>query len=189
MTEHFQQSIDALTAKIEQEEQTFLRSLIRRKILVNELCAEAGVPARFPDVNVGANLDTSLDPVRLTASATVSPGVKSDEFFGKSLSGSIKRVLELRKGAGQGPATVEEIYRVLMQGGYSFPSRSPEPNIQGLTVSIGKNSAMFVKLPNGQIGLKEWYPQAQRLKLRNRPEQPSVENGDAEPQQKEQEEN
>jgi hypothetical protein len=32
--------------------------------------------------------------------------------------------------------------------------------LQGLSISIGKNSALFVKLNNGLIGVKDWYGNA-----------------------------
>lgn len=162
MTDHYQQSIAALVAKIEQDEQTFQQGIGKRKMLVNELCVEAGIEPRFPNVNESS---TSARP----AAAPSMSAVKSDEFFGRPLAGSIKRVLELRRVGGNGPATVEEIYQALAQGGFSFVARSPEQAIQGLTVSIGKNSAVFVKLPNGKVGLKEWYPNVRgRLQEENK---------------------
>ena len=70
----------------------------------------------------------------------------------------IRRVLELRKSIGEGPTEVKEIYRLLNLGGYEFNTKDAQNNITGLHVSISKNTNAFAKLPNGLIGLVEWYP-------------------------------
>src|SRR6266705_3448677 len=97
--EHLHRSIAHLSAKIDAEEQAFRQSLVKRKTLVNELCAEAGVDPKYPDVNADA---PAMATTRSNGAAFLP--IKPTEFFGKSLSGSIRRVLELR---GRNPATVE----------------------------------------------------------------------------------
>ena len=175
MTDHYQQSIAALVARIEQDEQAFVQTMAKRKMLVNELCVEAGVEPRYPNVTEA--------PSAATPRPSSTPGgIKSDEFFGKPLAGSIKRVLEMRRISGNGPASVEEIYRALLAGGFDFATKNQDQNIQGLTVSIGKNSAVFVKLPNGQVGLKEWYPNA-RPRATARRDTPESDGGEEEQQE------
>src|SRR5258706_9171018 len=125
--EHFQRSIAHLSGKIDAEEQAFRQSLVKRKTLVNELCAEAGVDPKYPDVNAEAPTT-----ITRTNGAAVVP-VKPMEFFAKSLSSSIKRRLELR-GNGN-PMKVEEIYRALVQADYDLRTKNVDVPIQGLSVS------------------------------------------------------
>jgi hypothetical protein len=164
MSDPILQSIEALVTKIDQDEQAFIAALNRRKALVNGLCDEVGAEPRYPDL-----AESLATPTRApSSSGTTFTTVRPDQFFGQSLSGSIKRVLEMRKAANLGPAEVRDVYDVLVKGGYAFDTRNPKDAIQGLTVSIGKNSAMFVKLPNGQVGLKEWYPGVRSARGRQR---------------------
>lgn len=55
------------------------------------------------------------------------------------------------------PASIDDIYSVLVEGGFNFPSNDPEKQKQGLAVSLGKNTIAFRKLPSGLFGLAEWY--------------------------------
>ncbi len=114
---------------------------------INDLCDVAGLPAKY-DLSGG---EPGAAPARILGT------IRPDEFFGKPLATAVKAALNHLRSVGRAPAPVEAIYEVLQSGGFEFSSRSKEVAIQGLSVSIGKNSDSFVKLPNGLIGVKEWY--------------------------------
>jgi hypothetical protein len=82
-------------------------------------------------------------------------------FLGKSFSAAAKAVFEMRGEAAHGPspATADEIHAGLMQGTFDFKNSDVEDQKQSIRISLGKNSAMFVKLPKTELfGLAEWYP-------------------------------
>src|SRR5687768_11672220 len=74
------------------------------KKLVNELCAEAGIPIRYQTIS--------------EAGGTTS--IRSDQFYGLPLTAAIRNYLELRKARNLGAATVAEIFRAIKEGGYKF---------------------------------------------------------------------
>ena len=77
-----------------------------------------------------------------------------DQFYNKPLATAVREVLEMRK---RRPATSQEIHAALKTGGFAFESRDDENAMRGMAVSISKNTALFARLPNGLIGLNEWY--------------------------------
>jgi len=148
MSDHFLNTIAALEEKLAEQ----MRPVNKTRSMINDLCEMAGLPPKY-DISEGA------ENANGTRSRPIDSQIRSDDFFGKPLSTCIRKVLELRKAAtGEGPTEVKEIYRLLKLGGYKFNTLDDANNLTGLGVSISKNSLIFVKLPNGLIGLVEWYP-------------------------------
>ena len=56
-------------------------------------------------------------------------------------------------------ATVAEIQSALNEGGYSFDTKDDENAKNGLRQSLRKNP-VFHRIPSGEWGLLEWYPNA-----------------------------
>ena len=122
-----------------------------------------------------------------SGSSSTSPlrSIRPDQFYGKPQATAVREVLNLLRAAGRAPASVDTIYDVLCQGGFAFETKAKDAAIQGLHISIGKNSALFVKLNNGLIGVTEWYggaPKARRKKENGGQagdDQPQTENNEA----------
>lgn len=151
MSEHLHLSIADFQAQITADE----KRLADDKRLVNRLCGKAGIPALYQD----AELESS-----------VSSGIRADEFYGRPLATVMREVLQKRRAANAGPASVQEIFDALRAGGYLFSTKNDENAKRGLYISLSKNTGTFHKLPNGLYGLLEWYPDA--------PKQKEVKNGE-----------
>jgi len=140
MADDILNTIEALTtrAKAKEEEANKLKKL------VNELCAEAGMPIRFETVTESRDVAS----------------IRSDQFYGLPLTTAIRNYLEIRKASGLGAATVIDIYRAIRDGGYKFDTKNEDNARIGVGNALRKTSAIFHRLPNGQYGLLGWYPSA-----------------------------
>jgi len=90
----------------------------------------------------------------------------SDEYYGSPLATVVKEVLEKRKAAGRGAATLDEIYNYLLAGGCKLIGKNEAIKKRGLAISMSKNQK-FHKLPNETWGLTEWYPSAKESRETN----------------------
>ena len=147
--DHFDQSIAALQKTLREHE----AKVIETKKLINSLAEVAGREPIYLDVDVQAQ--ASIENIR------------PDTFYGQPLNTSIRRVLEMRNAADLGPASVRDIYDLLTRGGFEFPRAKTAKNaMDSLRISLGKSSHTFHKLPNGEYGLLEWYPNVRAPKKR-----------------------
>lgn len=137
-------TIEVLTNKIRAKEE----EANKLKKLVNELCAEAETDIRYPDISEASG---SLAAIR------------SDQFYGLTLTAAIRNYLERRKASGLGAAAVAEIYRAIRDGGYKFETNREENAKISVSNALRKTSSIFHRLPNGQYGLLVWYPSAKAL--------------------------
>jgi hypothetical protein len=119
--------------------------LAENKRTVNRLCARAGRPPRYPEAENGSGAQVGI--------------IRADQYYGQPLAAAVRNILEGRKLAGLGSATVREIYETLLKGGFQFEAKDENAQ-RGLRQSLTKNSQTFHKLPNGTYGLLEWYPGA-----------------------------
>ena len=56
------------------------------------------------------------------------------------------------------PASVDEIHEALVQGSFGFSVSGFDAQKNSIRISLGKNSAQFVRLPSTDLfGLVEWY--------------------------------
>jgi hypothetical protein len=141
MSDDILNTIEVLTKRVGTKEE----EASKLKKLVNELCAEAGVTARYPNIaeSNGAN-----------------GGIRSDQFYGQTLTAAIRNYLEHRKASGFGAAGLNEIYLAVRDGGYKFESKNEENAKISVGNTLRKTSSIFHRLPNGQYGLLTWYPSA-----------------------------
>jgi hypothetical protein len=171
--DHIEKTIETFDARIAEIAAKAEREILELKKAVNQICVVAGKDPKY-EIDENAASITTIAAKQTTM-------FKSDEFYNKPFATAVRQVLSALRNVNQAPAKVDAIYDLLLQGGFDFASKNRETAIQGLTVSIGKNSDVFVKLPNGLIGLKEWYG----LPARARPRGASKEtngNGDDEQQ-------
>lgn len=140
MSSHLDQTIADLQSEIRAKEV----ELNAVKQTVNMLCIRAGREELFVISESGHDDQLSQ--------------IKSDTFYGQPLNSSVRKILEMRKSAGKGPAKVREIFDALCKGGYEFDAKNDDNAMRGLRISLGKSSRDFHKLPNGEYGMTEWYP-------------------------------
>jgi hypothetical protein len=147
MSEQMKPAIAILQTELKEQEQ----QVIETKKLINSLCKRSGMPPMYADAE-------------LTVSGGVPLSIRSDQFYGQPLAGSIREILQMRRALNQGPATVNEIYDSLHEGGFKFETKNEDNSKRGLRISLMKNTAVFHKLPNGKFGLLEWYPNVKAAK-------------------------
>jgi hypothetical protein len=129
-----QGAIDKLQEKIKSHKQT-----------INHLCGEMNEAPLYPDA------DEEL--------ASNSTATRSDEFYGKPLATAVRTILERRKRANLGAATVPEIYKVMKEGGFHFEAKNEANAQRSLHIAMAKNTSTFHRLPKtNKYGLREWYP-------------------------------
>src|ERR1043165_680683 len=101
MSEHALKLIEELRLEVSRAEE----SIRPNKLLANQLCARAGIPPIYPDVN-------DQTP------AAVLNGIRRNQFYGRPLSTCIREYLELRTNLPVKEATLDEIFSALKEGGY-----------------------------------------------------------------------
>lgn len=119
----------------------------RAKAIINELCAKNNLPARYAASEIEGRSGGAFK-------------IRSDQFHGRPLATCVKELLEMRRAANLGPATINEILDSLVEGAYEVGAKSTQIARVSLYNSLGKNPA-FYKLPNKQWGLRAWYPNAE----------------------------
>jgi hypothetical protein len=161
------QAIDIAVAKLRELE----TQVAETKKIINGMCKLGGQPPMFPDTDEGAGLSLG--------------GFRSDQFYGQPLTKVVRDVLSARKAANLGAASVNQIYDAMTAGGYRFDASSDENAKRALRISLTKNSAVFHKLPNGEYGLREWYPNIKDAKeAKSKPSNNGAEAGaDQKPEQ------
>ncbi|HTU68241.1 MAG TPA: hypothetical protein VMF52_20020 [Steroidobacteraceae bacterium] len=148
---HIKPLIAELQTRLADEEKAAAAAIAtvnKTKTAINVLCDLAGEPPMFTDIGDAPSVST-------TPAAPAAPAIRPDQYYNKPLATCVKAVLAERKA--QGPMSVADIYAVLKAGGYNFETKDPENAQRGLAVSISKNTPLFARLPNGLIGLTEWY--------------------------------
>lgn len=143
MSDHILRTVEELEQKLVEQ----INAVISTKRLINQLCEMGKAPIRYHDTD-------------LTPSSGPSLSIRSDQFYGQPQAACVREILEMRKALNKGPATVNEIFTSLVDGGFAFDTKNDENAKRGLRISITKNTALFHKLPNGKIGLLAWYPNA-----------------------------
>lgn len=142
MSNHIEQAI----ADLEERLKPLEVQATEIKTAINQLCKVSGLPERY-------TLGREEAPTQ----------IRNDQFYGQPLATCVRTFLVSRKAAGHGAASVGEIYSALLKGGYQFDSKNEDYSKRGLRQSLTKNG-IFHKLPNGNYGLTEWYPNAKERK-------------------------
>jgi hypothetical protein len=143
---------DTLIAKALEQIAIHDAESLRLKRWVNDADIMLGASPRFGD------LQAAVPGVVAKASAKKwGPGA----FFNKPFSTAVRMILIARhEAAGNepAPATVDEIHDALAEGSFGFETNGADAQKNSIRISLGKNSAAFVRLPNTDLfGLVEWY--------------------------------
>lgn len=139
MADQVDQLAEALRRLTDLEQQ-----VVKTKKFINQCREFLGQPPQFLDVDLES------------LSALAAP--RSDEFYGQPLAQVVRTILERRRLANLGAASVPEIYRAMKEGGFHFNTKNESNAIRSLRNSLAKNTAAFHRVPNGDYGLRDWYP-------------------------------
>jgi hypothetical protein len=148
MRQEYMPAIDGLERELEEVE----RKAGELRGAINTLCRLAGIEARYAEGSINAKTAPTLTQLR------------PDTFYGKKMQTAAREFLEMRKTADLGPATPKNVYEALRDGGYQFETQDEVTALISLRATLRKNSQTFHKLPNGQYGLRAWYPNARPAK-------------------------
>ncbi|MFA7485774.1 MAG: hypothetical protein WCZ89_07100 [Phycisphaerae bacterium] len=146
--DHIEKTIEELRQKVLEKE----KELNDAKTTVNNLCSMVGKPPLYT--------------IEEQASVVPVGNLHGDEYYGRPFAGVVTTILEGRKIQGLGPATVREIYDIMIAGGYQFETQDTNNAMRGMRISLTKNQK-FHKLPNGKWGMTEWYP---KIKVNKEPQ-------------------
>src|ERR1700733_8528834 len=149
MDEHQTAMLEQAKRKLVEQKQ----AVIDTKKFINQLCQFAGSPPLY-----------SIEDEK-TSSAGIG-AIQRDSFYGKSVTTAVRELLEMRKTSSLGAATHSEIVEALKVGGFDFATLSADSAVaqRAVSITLGKNSGIFHKLPNGNWGLLAWYPEAKEKK-------------------------
>lgn len=155
MSDHLLQTIDMLVADVTTKQ----KEIAELQRTVNYLCTKAGIATKYEQIETPGAAANS-------ASLTIAP----DEYHGKPLNRAITDYLNRRAKSmpNAKTASAEEIYEVLIRGGYTFEQRTRDEQMHSLKTSLGKSTHTFRKLPNGTYGLVEWYGETEPKQRRSR---------------------
>jgi hypothetical protein len=155
MAEHIKHTLAELQADIDAR----MTALAEDKRMVNRLAARIGLPPVYPD--------GEIEPQQ--ASAVIG----RDDFVGQPLMTAMRLYLEKRKLAmpQSAPATVNELYDGLLEGGYEFESKKEENAKRIIRITLTKNSGTFYRVGKA-YGLVVWYGPKVQKKVRKAPAEP-----------------
>ncbi len=144
MNEKLQGAIEELEGLLKGK----LQEVANIKKTINLLALQADLPQPYADAD---------DPIAV-GSATV----RRDQFYGKTPIVAAREFLEMRGRA----VNADEICSALKEGGFDYTALGWEEKsfLRNLAISLGKNTSIFHRLPNGSIGLLKWYPAASKKK-------------------------
>lgn len=144
--EHVEKTLNLVVAQVEELE----RQVADKKRTANDLCRLLQQPPMFGDVE----------------SVNSSMATRPDEFYGREMPEVIRTVLEKRKRANLGAATVSELYDAIVKGGFHFQTTNAAYAKRGIYSVLASNDG-FHKLPDGRYGLIIWYPAARSAGIPN----------------------
>lgn len=152
--DHVLKTIDDAKAKLRQIED----EAQRLRMFINQCCVFAGIAPMYGEADAVSGREAALTVAR-------------NSFFGRPLTTCVREFLLMREKASgnPSPASLDEIFGALKSGGYDLAtvSNNGEDQKRGVAISLGKNSSTFVRLPTGDWGLLEWYPNIKEKKKKS----------------------
>lgn len=163
MDSHHRKTLEEAQQRLHEQEEAVRET----KRFINQLCTFAGEAPMYADAEQRSN---AIVPLR------------GDEYYGQKQSTACRLVLERRKAANLGPASLDELHAALLEGGYQFAAKTALIEKRSLYQMLIKNTSIFHRLPNGKFGLDAWYPDTKRQRRLTKDEAEGSngdENGDA----------
>src|SRR4051812_4968090 len=118
---------ETLNIILEQLHELERQSAVKKRT-VNDLCRVLGRPLVYEDVEAAAGFST-----------------RPDEYYGRTAPEVIRSILEKRKQANLGAATINEIYNAMNEGGYHFQTANDLHAKRGIYSVL--SDSVFHKLP------------------------------------------
>lgn len=137
MSDHVKKTLSDVAGQIESLE----AELLEKKRFANYLSNMDG----------GGDVYSEIAGPKSTAGKTPTRG---DEFVGMKAQTAFRAVLDM----GGEPLDINQIYELLIKGGYEFSAKNETNSKNSLRVTLSKRSNVFRKLTNGKYGLQDWYP-------------------------------
>ena len=146
MSENVKNTISELTAELEIK----MSEIASLKETINMLSKRIGLNPPYPDTA----------PEKIVG---LRKPIKPDQFYGVSPITAARMYLETRGEA----CPAGEVLQALSDGGFDFNAKGWKEKIRlkNLSISMGKNTAIFERLPNGYYGLSKWYPNSPKRKV------------------------
>jgi hypothetical protein len=151
MSDAIKKAIEEMQTELQQQEQ----QVADTKKLINQLCGRAKMAPIYTDAELQVNM------------AVVA--VQRNSFFGRPLQTCVREFLEMRKRSNLGPASLNQIFDALREGGYdlkTISANSEADQKRGVAITLAKNSATFIRLPTEDWGMRDWYPNVREKKNR-----------------------
>lgn len=145
--QEIQQALETMHRTI----QAALAKVSTLKKAANMMASGAGLPEPYDDVDIDARGGAAFR-------------LRPDQFHSEKAPASAARSYLGLRGKDRGATTIDDIYDALARGGYDFGGiKEPEAK-QNLRIALAKDGKVH-KLPNGYIGLREWYGIADEEKV------------------------
>lgn len=140
MSEHIAKTLADVQEAISKLE----REVAQKKELANQLAGMGGLPLPYPVIE--------------TAEAPGSAVIARDAFVGQTLHSAMRLYLEKRRLTmpNSAPATVNEMFRGIQDGGYTFETKNEDNAKRNIRIVLGKNTNTFHRVGDA-FGLLSWY--------------------------------
>lgn len=139
------EAIKATIAELQNQIASWEREIQETKRVCNTLAHRAGLSPIYGEAELQAR-DSVGTPRR-------------DQYYGKTLTTAMREFLQSRRQGNLGPATVQDIFDGLTQGGFDHGSANEDNARRVIRITLTKNSSIFHRLPDDKhFGLMEWYP-------------------------------
>jgi len=133
--------------EIEAEEQRIITTVVKQledeeqriKAAINSLCAVIGQPRKYDEVTSELHQTSQTRP---------------DQYKGKRIAYAVEEILKKWREAGISSATLDQLYKELLLGGFAYINRTVGLQKRGIAIAMGKQSEKFQKLTNGAWSLK-----------------------------------
>lgn len=125
--------LEAKLAPLEEQIAPIMAEIRRWRVAINMICEAADEPPRY-------QIEDGAKPA--PAASARRPYGRS-EFYDKPLATVVRRILD-----DCGALDIEELYEIMLSGGFNFTAATPEKAKNNLKISLGKNMK-FGRTPNG----------------------------------------
>ena len=128
----------------EKKLQELFNQVADTKKMLNQIAKDLGNPIPYEDEDV----ESAVGSIR------VRPG----QFFKKPLAASVRELLKMK----DEPMDWKDIVLALREGGFELAKSDDAESSARLTIL--RNTANFVLIPENYFGLKDWYPKTKKEK-------------------------
>ena len=148
------EAIKATIAELQNQIANWEREILETKRVCNTLAHRAGLSPIYGESELQTR--DSIGTLR------------RDQYYGKTLTTAMREFLQMRRQGNLGPATVQDIFEGLSQGGFDHGSANDDNARRVIRITLTKNSSIFHRLPDDKhFGLMEWYPNVRNRRVKD----------------------